>query len=706
MRQSRVVLLFVILISLFPLQPATAQSGATSLQQGIPIERTLTRGQTHSFSISLEQDQVLELVVDQRGIDVVVRVFSPGGKGLGEFDSPNGSEGPENLSVTASTRGVYRIEVAPLEQFENTPPGRYEIRIVELRHATEQELAASKNQEALKAKGFALLNEVAENLQQIHLPQTRVRDQLQAAQLFWNSDEKRAGKLVADAVQGVKEYLTNIDLGAQDYYQNYQTAMQLRREVLQVLAPHDPELALSFLRSTRTLTNPESGQNNGQQNQELQLELSLASQIAAKDPKRAFQIAEDTLKKGYSSSLIETLTRLRSTEPELAAKLAKDIAAKLEGEKLLKNPEAVNLAVNLLRQAHSPVYSPGRRNQTTAPTGAAVNTDLLSDQEYRDLFQKTLSDGLSYSRPATNFYSPERNSAQNILTSLKSMTPELEGYAPGSVAAVEKTSIELNTSPDPQDALRQKYQNTIDSASLDAALEAVSQAPQEMRGQLYQQIAGKAAAAGDFARARQILQDQISNPFQRRQALMNVDQQAIYTAVTRGNTEEALRILSNFPSSRERGRMLSQIVNQIGPGRKRATALNFLEQARSMLGAAVHAEDQEQMNALFEIARAFSRYDSKRAFEVVEPLVEQFNEMSTAAMVLNGFEQRYYQDGELMMQNGNSVANSASQLSIALGTLAPANFERAKAAANMIHPAEVRLGAYLAIAQQAIQGTK
>jgi hypothetical protein len=152
--------------------------------------------------------------------------------------------------------------------------------------------------------------------------------------------------------------------------------------------------------------------------------------------------------------------------------------------------------------------------------------------------------------------------------------------------------------------------------------------------------------------------------------------------------------------------MLSQIVNQIGPGRKRATALNFLEQARSMLGASVHAEDQEQMNALFEIARAFSRYDSKRAFEVVEPLVEQFNEMSTAAVVLNGFGQRYYQDGELMMQNGNSVANSASQLIIALGTLAPANFERAKAAANMVHPAEVRLGAYLAIAQQAIQGTK
>ncbi len=34
------------------------------------------------------------------------------------------------------------------------------------------------------------------------------------------------------------------------------------------------------------------------------------------------------------------------------------------------------------------------------------------------------------------------------------------------------------------------------------------------------------------------------------------------------------------------------------------------------------------MNALLEIARVTSRYDSKRAFEMVEPLIDQFNEMS------------------------------------------------------------------------------
>ena len=108
------------------------------------------------------------------------------------------------------------------------------------------------------------------------------------------------------------------------------------------------------------------------------------------------------------------------------------------------------------------------------------------------------------------------------------------------------------------------------------------------------------------------------------------------------------------------------------------------------------------MHALLEIGRAFSRYDSTRGFEVVEPLIDQFNQMSGAAVILNGFGQQYYQAGELIMQNGNSVANSANQLILTLGTLALANFDRARAGADRIQRQEVRLGVYLAIAQRAI----
>lgn len=694
MRQFRAFLFFLLLFRLFPIEAVKAQNGPTALQPGVPIERTIARGQTHSFSITLEEDLVLQLVVDQRGIDVLVRVFDPSGKSLGEFDSPNGSEGPENVSVTAVTSGVYRIDVTPLEQYENVPPGRYEIRIVELRHATEQELQASKNHDVLKAKGLALLDEVAETLQEVRLPQTRVRTQLQAANLLWSTDEKRAGKFVADALDGIKDFMNSVDLGDEDYYRNYQMAMQLRHQVIQIVAPHDPEMALNFLRSTRTLVNPEEGQNPGHSNPEAQLELSLAGQLAARDPKRAFQIAEDSLKKEYSATLVETVARLRSTDPDLAAKLAKEIAAKLEGEKLLKNPAAAMLAVNLLRIARPQA----RGNPRSA-------TPLLSDDEYRDLFEKTLSDGLSYTKPASTD-SAERNSAQNILNSLKPMTAELEGYAPGSIAAVEKRTTELNTPSDPQAALWQKYSTTINNGSLDAAVEAADQAPREMRDALYQQLANRAGASGDFTRARQLLLDHIRNPLQRRQALANLDQQAIRIAVARGKIEEALRLISNFPSSRERVRMIGEIVNQIGPGQKRAMALTFLEQARGMLGASGPGSGQDQMNALFDIARAFSRYDGKRGFEIIEPLVAQFNEISGAAVLLSGFGLDCCQDGELLMENGSGVVNTANRLDQALGALATANFERAKAAADMIHPAEVRLSAYLAIATEVIQGSK
>jgi hypothetical protein len=225
-----------------------------------------------------------------------------------------------------------------------------------------------------------------------------------------------------------------------------------------------------------------------------------------------------------------------------------------------------------------------------------------------------------------------------------------------------------------------------------------------MRAQLYQQLAQKALNLGDLPRARQIVQDHALNPSHRQQSLSNLDQQAIHLDISKGRIEDALRGISNLRTSRERSMMLSQIAVQIGPGRKRAAALELLEQARNLLGTATRVESQEQMAALLEIARAFSRYDSRRAFEVVEPLLDQFNEMSAAALVLNGFGQQFYQDGELALHNGNSLAGFGNQLIVTLGLLATTNFDRAKAGADRLERSEARLSAYLAIAQQIIGG--
>ncbi len=118
------------------------QAQTESLQSGVALERSLARGESHSFNVTMEADQFAQVVVTQKGIDVIVRVFAPDGAALGEFDSPNGTEGPEPVSLVATVAGVYRFEVAPLGQKEDSAPGRYEIKIVELRKATDQELQA------------------------------------------------------------------------------------------------------------------------------------------------------------------------------------------------------------------------------------------------------------------------------------------------------------------------------------------------------------------------------------------------------------------------------------------------------------------------------------------------------------------------------------------------------------------------------------
>jgi hypothetical protein len=108
------------------------------------------------------------------------------------------------------------------------------------------------------------------------------------------------------------------------------------------------------------------------------------------------------------------------------------------------------------------------------------------------------------------------------------------------------------------------------------------------------------------------------------------------------------------------------------------------------------------MNALINLAAAFSRYDSKRGFEMLDPLVDQFNDLSNAAKTLNGFGPEYFVNGELSMQNGNSLSTLAYPVANALGSLSLTDFDRAKSTADRFVLPEVRMNLYLAIVQQAL----
>src|SRR5262249_1484795 len=328
---GRLSVLFSLLLLL--VAPATFGQGASvSLQPGIPIEKSMAAGQTHSYIINLEKDQFAQIAVAKRGVEIVLRMFAPDGKLVRESDESNGTDNTEYIQIVIESRGSYRIEVSSLEEADNSVPGKYEIKLVDLRQATEEELRIRKNENTRKAKGLALLIEASQNFDQFHLPETRVGMQLRAAQLLWQSDEKNALALMAQAMETVRQVIGN-NANGEIEYEDYQLAMNLRQEVILALAPHDPDAALKFLQSTRM---SHDLVNQSGLDPELQLESSLANQIATKDPKRAFDLAEDMLSRKCSNLLTETLSRLAAKEPELASRLARDIAKKVEREDLVK----------------------------------------------------------------------------------------------------------------------------------------------------------------------------------------------------------------------------------------------------------------------------------------------------------------------------------------------------------------------------------
>ncbi len=556
-----------------------------------------------------------------------------------------------------------------------------------MRKATDQELKTSKNLEATKAKGVALLADIEAMIPQIKSPQIRMKAQLQAAQLLWDIDQKRASSLFADATTSMKDYIASIQ--PEDLHIFQHTLGQLRLELVQALALRDPEAALSVLQSTSQAISA-AYERGDYFRQESTLELSIADQIMRKDPQRGLQMARQNLKRGYPSNLMNTLSELRRQDPQLGAELANEVITKLINEKLLSKTDAAYLVSSLIRYLRYANPQPVEKGATRTP--------FLPEDRVKELIQKVLDEASSYSQPPGQSYDAARDAAWNMLSALKLLGAQLDTISPGANAVVDKKLAEFEAS---------RGGVTIGGKpDGELTVEAIAKMPAGAQEQLYLQLAFSESQKGNLARARQIISENITNPWQRRQGLSQVDQQEMYQAMNQGKVDQLLRILSGIRNPRERAQQLANMANSIGPGLKRAAALNLLEQARNLVGPSVEAQSQEEMQALLVIASAFSRYDVKRSFEIIDPLVEQFNELSVAARTLNGFGSDYYNDDELDLQNNSPVAIVLSQMSAVLGTIAVVNFDRTKATADRISAPEARLKIYLDIAQQTILAAK
>ena len=126
-------------------KPVTKQTtDPTQLSPGFTEERSLGPNENHVYTISLDAGAAVLGEADQHGVDLVIDEFGPDEKLIRTVDSPNGTEGPEPIDLTASAPGQYRLVIHTLDPAAK--PGKYVMKIERVVNAEENGLRmAEKN---------------------------------------------------------------------------------------------------------------------------------------------------------------------------------------------------------------------------------------------------------------------------------------------------------------------------------------------------------------------------------------------------------------------------------------------------------------------------------------------------------------------------------------------------------------------------------
>ena len=528
---------------------------------------------------------------------------------------------------------------------------------------------------ANEKKAVDLLEKISDQVTNLHSPGNRLRAECGIADLLWTRDEKRARALFKTASDELVDLIANIDFGDPEFYQQLTWISQQRSELVNRLAAHDPDAAISLLKATRVAASNDP-RTKWFGDMETNLELQLAGLIARQNPARALELARATLSRGLSYNLINLVSQLQAKDPKAAMTLYKEIVEQIKHEDPSRNNEAANIAWNLLW------FQPPQADEDT----------------YRDLLATLVTSALAITPTDQN----SMNMAQNIYGQLPSLMPLIEKYVPASAAPMRQWSQNVERSFDPSTRMFQEMNRIAQNGTVDDVLALAPRYPAELQVQIYQQAAWKALASGDANRARQIVTDLVSDPAQRRQMLAQIENQLVENAINQDKIADVRQMLSRVPQVERRVQTLVRLAATLASKGDKKGALELLNEVKTMVDAA--RPGAAQVWGQVQLAQSYASLDPDQSFTIVQALILKTNELAEAATVLDGFDAHYLKDGEWITPGPNMLGNIINSLIMTLAVLARLDFDHALAAANQIERPELRLAADLEIARAALQG--
>ncbi len=145
MKIRHLSIISLILISNLSLLSAQDNKGELKSNETLSFE--IQKNESNLFTIDLKKDRFALLKLSQRGIDLIITSFDPAGEEMESFDSPNGKNGPEFITINSESAGKYKLVVKPLD--ESQAAGFYDLEIIKIE-------ARAKTKEGQVDQMFAL----------------------------------------------------------------------------------------------------------------------------------------------------------------------------------------------------------------------------------------------------------------------------------------------------------------------------------------------------------------------------------------------------------------------------------------------------------------------------------------------------------------------------------------------------------------------
>lgn len=556
---------------------------------------------------------------------------------------------------------------------------------------TAEEQKLEQQQKELEQKALAMLEELLTDAQTLRLPENRARVLAAAGDMLWRHDEKRARSLFGDAMKTLAQVIHLPEDSPEALPENVRWQVyNLRQELVQMIARNDAQLALDFLAATRQPANGQQAASND--DQESQLELLLAQQVVQQDPKRALALAKEKLETAKNPGVVGNLLySLREKDFAAAQELTEIVLGKLRGVSVL-DQESATFAINLLHHAPHPDNNP------EALSGQQKY--LISHVVARELIEKVLAATQAEFAKLKNQSDPNlRYPALNLINNLKSFMSHIEKYAPASLPALKRILPEADKMKDVHQKRWDDLNELAQKGSPDLLIQAAAKAAPEMQNNYFQRAAQLAREKGDVERARQIIKEGISDSNQQRQALREIDQQVMWQRINENKYDEARQLMAGMRYDWERINVLTQMAMNAQNGGKKEIAAQFMEEALTMIDG--QAESSQILNSRFLIAGVFVQINPARSFEVIESMLDQFNELLGAAAVVESFQQQgSFRQKEMVLNSGGLASQYLPQYGQQLAALVRTDLPRVQTIINRFTRSEARIAVRMFVLQQ------